>query len=454
MKKRILTILFFVSGPLLLFAQSQNALDFDGIDDQVIVQDGSQYIAGSSQISLTFWVYPKNNVTTFPDYDGFAGFRNNSDGDFYIVQLPGNTVECRLRNSTGAAYDVVYSGLILNTWQHFALTYDGATLTLYHNGVFVGSQPASGVITNSFIPFLIGNLPWTSADFLLYGQMDEVSLWNTALTAQEVACIYSNGINTSSSGLDIYFDFNQGIPGGTNTAITSLTNSAGILNGSLNGFQLSGNTSNFVAGIPSYATPDSATICQGDVYLFGSQTLTTAGVYTEAFPGFGGCDSLVALTLNVNSVDTSVTQIDFSLTSNQANASYQWLDCQTGYSILPGDTLAAYDPPIDGTYAVAVTYGGCTDTSSCYTIVGVGITELHQQSMWMTSANPVADQLQLNVNSPGTLVITDVSGRIVKSGQTLYKGNQVVPVGFLRSGIFIASLYTSSGVVHIRFMKR
>jgi len=453
MKKLILSFLFFVSGPLLLVAQSQNALDFDGFDDQVIVQDGSQYIAGSSQISLTFWVYPKNNVTTFPDYDGFAGFRNNSDGDFYIVQLPNNSVECRLRNSLGVAYDVVYSGLLLNTWQHFVLTYDGATLSLYHNGVFVGSQPASGVITNSFIPFLIGTLPWTSADFLLYGQMDEVSLWNTALTAQQVACMYSNGINANSPGLEMYFDFNQGIPGGTNTTITSLTNLSGTLNGSLSGFQLSGNTSNFVAGVPSYTTTDSATICQGDVFQFGSQTLTNAGVYTEAFPSSGGCDSLVELTLNVNTVDTSVTQIDFSLTSNQTNATYQWLDCQAGYAIIPGETLAGYNPPIDGTYAVAVTYGGCTDTSSCYTIVGVGLTELHQQAMWMTSANPVADQLNLNLSLSGTLVITDVSGRIVKSGKVYSKGNQVVPVGYLKSGIFVASLYTTSGVVHIRFVK-
>lgn len=40
-------------------------------------------------------------------------------------------------------------------------------------------------------------------------------------------------------------------------------------------------------------------ICDGDSYTFGSQTLTIAGVYTENFPTAGGCDSLVTIELEV-----------------------------------------------------------------------------------------------------------------------------------------------------------
>ena len=51
---------------------------------------------------------------------------------------------------------------------------------------------------------------------------------------------------------------------------------------------------------PTYNETDAATICQGDSYSFGTQTLTTAGTYTEVFSSVNGCDSVIVLTLNVN----------------------------------------------------------------------------------------------------------------------------------------------------------
>ena len=41
------------------------------------------------------------------------------------------------------------------------------------------------------------------------------------------------------------------------------------------------------------------TITEGETYIFGGRTLTTAGIYTDTFPGVAGCDSIVLLTLNV-----------------------------------------------------------------------------------------------------------------------------------------------------------
>ena len=40
-----------------LFAQTSNALNFDNTDDEVLVPNASARIAGSSQLSLSFWVY-------------------------------------------------------------------------------------------------------------------------------------------------------------------------------------------------------------------------------------------------------------------------------------------------------------------------------------------------------------------------------------------------------------
>ena len=41
------------------------------------------------------------------------------------------------------------------------------------------------------------------------------------------------------------------------------------------------------------------TICYGSRYIFGDQTLTTEGTYTQSFKSFAGCDSICSLTLTV-----------------------------------------------------------------------------------------------------------------------------------------------------------
>ncbi|MFK7926022.1 MAG: LamG-like jellyroll fold domain-containing protein, partial [Bacteroidia bacterium] len=51
---------------------------------------------------------------------------------------------------------------------------------------------------------------------------------------------------------------------------------------------------------PTKTGTDAVTICDGDTYVFGTQSLTAAGTYDETFTANNGCDSVVTLTLTVN----------------------------------------------------------------------------------------------------------------------------------------------------------
>ncbi|MBI2966499.1 MAG: NHL repeat-containing protein, partial [Bacteroidetes bacterium] len=81
---------------------------------------------------------------------------------------------------------------------------------------------------------------------------------------------------------------------------------------------------------PTATTTASAAICQGNSYIFGTQTLDSSGVYNEIFNSVSGCDSTVTLTLTVNPVpvpDFSYTANGFEITfvNNSLNAgSYLW----------------------------------------------------------------------------------------------------------------------------------
>ncbi len=73
---------------------------------------------------------------------------------------------------------------------------------------------------------------------------------------------------------------------------------------------------------PTYAIAQSQTICQGESYTLGTQTLTTGGQYSEQLSSVYGCDSIINLTLMVNPNSSSTQQV-------QACGSYQWIDGNT-----------------------------------------------------------------------------------------------------------------------------
>ena len=169
------------------------------------------------------------------------------NADFCFLQLNSTNLEVRYRNNLGNNFDMVYSGLALNTWNHFLATYNGSMVKLYHNGVAVDSVSANGVITNTTTPFHIGTVPFQSTDFDLDGRLDDVCLWNRALTASEANAWYNACTpDLNDQGLQLCYLFNQGIGGGNNTGITSAIDAQGNINAALSGLTLTGNTSNFI----------------------------------------------------------------------------------------------------------------------------------------------------------------------------------------------------------------
>lgn len=74
---------------------------FDGVNDFISAPNSSDQIVGLTTFSMAFWVNSKNVSPGFPDFNGFAVFRNDVNADFYILQLGATTFEVRFRNSLG-----------------------------------------------------------------------------------------------------------------------------------------------------------------------------------------------------------------------------------------------------------------------------------------------------------------------------------------------------------------
>ncbi len=114
---------------------------------------------------------------------------------------------------------------------------------------------------------------------------------------------------------------------------------------------------------PTYNIPLTHSICQGENYNFYGQNLTTAGTYTHTLQTVNGCDSVLTLTLTVNSLPTPSISGNTSfcqgqtttLTANGGN-SYLWSNGSTSNSISVSQS---------GVYTVTVTnVEGCTASES------------------------------------------------------------------------------------------
>lgn len=373
----LILALFFISGHNL---QAQNGMQFDGIDDYISVPNASGLIAGSSNISVSLWVFPENTSSGWPDFDGFAGFRNEFNADFYLMQLSPNQVEARFRNSFGTNYNIIYNGLTQNTWHHFVLTYNGSTLTLFHNGSSVSSTAASGSISATTVPFEIGKLTFSTTNFILDGKLDNVALWNKTLSPTEVSVLYNNTCahDLADPNLQLCYEFNQGIAGGNNTGISSLIDSKGNTNGTFVNFSLTGNNSNFVAGVPGASLNRIAvSACGSYTVPSGNMTYTTSGIYIDSLTNVSGCDSLLEIDLTINSpfsgvLDTAVCESYLSPAGNVYTATATYIDSLTASTGC--DSVLKINLTVEGTSNDTTTAVVCDSYTSVtgfvYTVSG------------------------------------------------------------------------------------
>jgi len=111
-------------------------------------------------------------------------------------------------------------------------------------------------------------------------------------------------------------------------------------------------------------------------------------------------------------IDNSVTATGSDLTSNQAGAAYQWLECPA-MTPVSGETSQTYASVPDGNYAVEVTLDGCVDTSECQ-LVHVGLIDNSLNAV--IYPNPTSEQVQVSFNGNFTYTLTSVSGEIILTG--------------------------------------
>ena len=163
------------------------------------------------------------------------------------------------------------------------------------------------------------------------------------------------------------------------------------------------------------ASSETIEVCDNYTWPANGATYTTTGTYSEILTNASGCDSIVTLSLTVNSVNSAVSQAGEVLTASIVGASYQWINCPS-LAPISGATNQSYAATSNGDYAVIVTINGCADTSACLTVGNIGILENDFGTSLSIYPNPTSGEFSIDlgeVYESGTVTITDISGKIV-----------------------------------------
>jgi uncharacterized repeat protein (TIGR01451 family) len=218
------------------------ALDFDGANDYVSVPS-TPALHPTNAIAMEAWVKPTGG-------GNFARIADSSEAILLSKWGGSNTFTFVLVVKGAQKAIISPTPWVAGNWYHVAGTYDGSAVRLFVNGVLIDSVAATGPITTSNNALLIG---LGHDPYYFQGQMDELRLWNRALCQDEIQAHMNCELMTTETGLAAYYKFNQGLAGGSNTGINTLTDSGpNGFTGTLNNFALSGATSN-------WATPGSVT---------------------------------------------------------------------------------------------------------------------------------------------------------------------------------------------------
>ena len=178
-------------------------------------------------------------------------------------------------------------------------------------------------------------------------------------------------------------------------------------------------------------------LCNGSTYTLGSQSITTAGTYSEVFSSAICGDSIVSLSLSLVTIDTSVNRNGGSLIANLSGATYQWVDCAVGP--ISGANSQSFTPTKTGNYAVIVTENGCTMRSSCHHVIVTGVNEFVPVINYMSVyPNPTDGTVSIKIDRPTTILISNSIGKVVHR-TTLPAGINELDLNHLPAGIYVVS---------------
>ncbi|HEX5111623.1 MAG TPA: LamG-like jellyroll fold domain-containing protein, partial [Saprospiraceae bacterium] len=169
------------------FDQANHAMEFNGVDSEIEAANTSQL--NTPLTTVSFWVKPNSLPANGEAYLlTFGGWQER-----WKISLPTHGKPVWTTNHVGGISDMDAGDgheLVPDQWTHLVFVHDGVKDIIYENGVQVAEKDVPGILNNTTYPLGFGYNVIDGGSYF-DGSLDDVLIFNTALTAQEVADLYA-----------------------------------------------------------------------------------------------------------------------------------------------------------------------------------------------------------------------------------------------------------------------
>jgi len=168
--------------------RSGSALAFDGVRD---FADLGDVVLPTGQLGVSLWIKPDDFEVNEARLLAKAA-NTSSSNQIVSLSLVNQNGQARLRfrlklNGTVYALTSGSNGIVtVGAWQHVLATFDGSLMRLYLDGQLVGQRAATGAIDAAATFTWLGSNPPAINTYQFDGAIDELMIFDVAVTPQEV----------------------------------------------------------------------------------------------------------------------------------------------------------------------------------------------------------------------------------------------------------------------------
>jgi len=158
-------------------------IEFDGTNDYINVSDDDSLTFTDEDFSIEAWI---KTVGSSKSPQTIVAKRNAGAHEYQLL-IQNGKIQSGIATS-GGSYDGCKGVQVIenNTWYHIAFTADGSTMRNYIDGVLDNSTSITKSMSNTASSLIIGSMEGYIGSRDFNGTIDEVAIWNTALSGSQI----------------------------------------------------------------------------------------------------------------------------------------------------------------------------------------------------------------------------------------------------------------------------
>lgn len=185
-------------------AGGQN-IKFDGVQDSVLAANAVQLI--SDYATVSFWI--RVDGQNLQDAEAYVMDFGHWD-QRWKISLPQHLKIVWTTNGNNAQFTNFISDMdsgdgnemVKNFWWYVTMVHDGVNNIIYVNGQQANIKPVNTKLNSTSRPLCFGNNPIEGGQYFI-GALDNVKIYNKALTAAEIAQLYNTGSTGTVEGVEL-----------------------------------------------------------------------------------------------------------------------------------------------------------------------------------------------------------------------------------------------------------